>query len=176
MRTTQQWDAGVGRDAGASARPASGAPANPVQSRDGLDHRWATAAAVNLRVNCHRNAPASLWCKEVFLVSFGCRGDFPQIFPDGRKIRRRNAKGRPLRNGPFWVPGSSPGMTYCGAPAATSQLCQRNACGLRAAPCEITTLTRAGPRKFIASSSAPFRSFGSSTKKPLPPKASIIRS
>src|SRR5262249_14920191 len=29
-----------------------------------------------------------------------------------------------------------------------NQLCQRNCCGLRAEPCEITTLTRAGPRKF----------------------------
>src|SRR5262245_64121462 len=54
-----------------------------------------------------------------------------------------------------------------------NQLCQRNCCGLRADSCEITTLTRAGPRKFIASSRAPRRSFGSSTKKPLPPKASI---
>ena len=44
-----------------------------------------------------------------------------------------------------------------------NQLCQRNCCGLRAEPCEITTLTRAGPRKLIASSRAPRRSFGSST-------------
>ena len=57
-----------------------------------------------------------------------------------------------------------------------NQLCQRNCCGLRAEPCEITTLTRAGPRKFIASSRTPRRSFGSSTKKPLPPKASITLS
>src|SRR5262245_11835637 len=57
-----------------------------------------------------------------------------------------------------------------------NQLCQRNCCGLRVEPCEITTLTRAGPRKFIASSRAPGRSFGSSTKKPLPPKASITLS
>src|SRR6516164_7463423 len=57
-----------------------------------------------------------------------------------------------------------------------NQLCQRNCCGLRAEPCEITTLTRAGPRKLIASSRAPRRSFGSSTKKPLPPKASITLS
>src|SRR5260370_931831 len=42
-----------------------------------------------------------------------------------------------------------------------NQLCQRNCCGLRAEPCEITTLTRAGPRKLIASSRAPRRSFGS---------------
>jgi len=34
-----------------------------------------------------------------------------------------------------------------------------------------TMLTRAGPRKFIASSRAPRMSFGSLTKKPLPPKA-----
>src|SRR5437899_9064850 len=53
--------------------------------------------------------------------------------------------------------------------ASAAQLCQRNACGLRAAPCESTTLTRAGPRKFIASSRAPRMFFGSSTKKPLPP-------
>ncbi len=52
--------------------------------------------------------------------------------------------------------------------APAGQLCQRNCCGLRAAPCEITTLTRAGPRWFIASSRAPFRSVGFSTKKPLP--------
>ena len=57
-----------------------------------------------------------------------------------------------------------------------NQLCQRNCCGLRAEPCEITTLTRAGPRKLIASSRAPRRSFGSSTKKPLPPKASMTLS
>src|SRR5262249_6128896 len=49
------------------------------------------------------------------------------------------------------------------------QLCQRNFCGLRAEPCEITTLTRAGPRKFMASSRASRRFLGSSTKKPLPP-------
>src|SRR5215471_7940752 len=57
-----------------------------------------------------------------------------------------------------------------------NQLCQRNCCGLRAEPCEITTLTRAGPRKLIASSRAPRRSFGSSTKKPLPPNASMTLS
>src|SRR5260370_28418633 len=57
-----------------------------------------------------------------------------------------------------------------------NQLCQRNCCGLRAEPCEITTLTRAGPRKLIASSRAPRRSFGSSTKKPLPPKAALTLS
>src|SRR5262249_18672956 len=57
-----------------------------------------------------------------------------------------------------------------------NQLCQRNCCGLRAEPCEMTTLTRAGPGKFIASSRAPRKSFGSSTKKPLPPKASITLS
>src|SRR5262249_30651007 len=57
-----------------------------------------------------------------------------------------------------------------------NQLCQRNCCALRAEPCEITTLTRAGPGKFIASLRAPRRSFGSSTKKPLPPKASITLS
>ena len=37
------------------------------------------------------------------------------------------------------------------------QLCQRNCCGLRAESWESTTLTRAGPRKFIASSSAPLQ-------------------
>jgi hypothetical protein len=52
---------------------------------------------------------------------------------------------------------------------SASQLCQRNCWGLRAEPREITTLTRAGLRKFIASSRVPRRSFGSSTKKPLPP-------
>jgi hypothetical protein len=56
------------------------------------------------------------------------------------------------------------------------QLCQVNSCALRADPCEITTLTSAGPRKLIASSRAPRRSFGSSTMTPLPPKASITRS
>src|SRR5262249_44992169 len=54
--------------------------------------------------------------------------------------------------------------------------CQRNCCGLRAEPCDSTTLTSAGPGKSIASSSAPRMSFGFSTKKPLPPKASITRS
>src|SRR5437667_6675583 len=48
----------------------------------------------------------------------------------------------------------------CGRSVA--QLCQRNACGFLAAPCEITTLTRAGPRWFIASSRAPRMFFGSS--------------
>src|SRR2546430_6182492 len=57
-----------------------------------------------------------------------------------------------------------------------NQLCQRKCCGLRAEPCEITTLTRAGPREFIASSRAPRRAFGSSTKKPLPPKPYITLS
>src|SRR5262249_6766090 len=46
---------------------------------------------------------------------------------------------------------------------SSNQLCQRNCCGLRAESCEMTTLTRAGPRKSIASSRAPRRSFGSST-------------
>jgi hypothetical protein len=41
--------------------------------------------------------------------------------------------------------------------------------GFLAEPCEITTLTSAGPREFIASSRAPFRSFGTLRKKPLPP-------
>src|SRR5262245_2118432 len=40
-----------------------------------------------------------------------------------------------------------------------AQLCQRNCCGFLAEPCESTTLTNAGPRWFIASSRAPFRSF-----------------
>src|SRR5262249_4081584 len=57
-----------------------------------------------------------------------------------------------------------------------NQLCQRNCCGLPAEPQEITALTGAGPRKFIAWGGAPRRSFGSSTKKPLPPKASITLS
>jgi hypothetical protein len=57
-----------------------------------------------------------------------------------------------------------------------NQLCHRNCCGLRAEPCEMMTLTRAGPWKFIAASRAPRKSFGSSTKKPLPPKASITLS
>src|SRR5215510_14225885 len=48
-----------------------------------------------------------------------------------------------------------------------NQLCQRNCCGLRAEPCEITTLTRAGPGKFIASSRAPRRSFGILDKEAL---------
>src|SRR5262249_35686750 len=56
------------------------------------------------------------------------------------------------------------------------QLCQANSCALRAEPCEITTLTSAGPRKFIASSRALRISFGFSTSRPLPPKASITRS
>ena len=43
------------------------------------------------------------------------------------------------------------------------QLCQRNCCGFRADPWLKRQLTSAGPLKFIASSSAPFRSRGSST-------------
>ena len=60
--------------------------------------------------------------------------------------------------------------------ASADQLCQRNSCCLRTELWEIRTLTRAGPLKAIASSSAALRSFGSSTKIPLPPKASIILS
>ena len=56
------------------------------------------------------------------------------------------------------------------------QLCQANCCALRVEPCDSTTLTRAGPSWAIALSSAPRMSFGSSTKKPLPPNASIILS
>src|SRR5262249_34816744 len=44
-----------------------------------------------------------------------------------------------------------------------AQLCQRNSCALRCEPRLSLTLTSAGPLKFIASSSAPRRSFGSST-------------
>ena len=44
-----------------------------------------------------------------------------------------------------------------------NQLCQRNSCALRCEPWLSLTLTSAGPLKFIASSSAPRRSFGSST-------------
>ena len=43
------------------------------------------------------------------------------------------------------------------------QLCQRNSCAFRCEPWLSLTLTSAGPGKFIASSSAPRRSFGSST-------------
>jgi hypothetical protein len=58
-------------------------------------------------------------------------------------------------------------------PCETSadQLCQRNCCGFLAEPCESTTLTRAGLGKFFASSRRPRRSFGSLTKKSLPPGA-----
>ena len=42
------------------------------------------------------------------------------------------------------------------------QLCQRNCCGFRADPWLKRQLTSAGPLKFIASSSAPFRFLGSS--------------
>src|SRR5437762_8712379 len=47
----------------------------------------------------------------------------------------------------------------------SSDLCQRNCCGLRTDPWEIMTLTRAGPRCAVAASSADFRSFGFSTKR-----------
>jgi hypothetical protein len=57
-----------------------------------------------------------------------------------------------------------------------AQLCQRNCCGFLADPCDNTMLTSAGPRWFIASSRAPRMCFGSSTKKPLSPKASMTRS
>ena len=50
-------------------------------------------------------------------------------------------KGRPLPERPRFV-----------VTPLAPQLCQRNACGFLAEPCEITTLTSAGPRKFIASS------------------------
>src|SRR5262249_39815373 len=70
---------------------------------------------------------------------------------------------------PIWRREQSPRLLF-------NQLCQANSCALRAEPCEITTLTSAGPENFIASSSAPRICFGSSTKNPLPPKASITRS
>ena len=72
--------------------------------------------------------------------------------------------------------GAAPCGAAPGREASADQLCQRNCCGLRADSWEIRTLTSAGPRKSIASCKAPFRSFGSSMKKPLPPKASIILS
>jgi hypothetical protein len=78
---------------------------------------------------------------------------------------RRAQKGPPLA-------GAAPFVVTPLAP----QLCQRNACGFLAEPWLSTMLTSAGPRKFIASSRAPRMFFGSSTKKPLPPKASMTRS
>src|SRR5262245_16988582 len=90
--------------------------------------------------------------------------------PNGAKARNRCAiapvRGRPNRERSYQRREL----------LSLNQLCQRNCCGLRAEPCEITTLTRAGPQKLIASSRAPRRSFGSSTKTPLPPKASITLS
>jgi hypothetical protein len=81
-----------------------------------------------------------------------------------RKIRRAQ-KGPPLVGPALFV-----------ATPLAPQLCQRNACGLRAEPWLSTMLTSAGPRKFIASSRAPRMCFGSSTKNPFPPKASMTRS
>src|SRR4029077_14288232 len=60
--------------------------------------------------------------------------------------------------------------------SSRDQLCQRNCCSLRAELCDRTMLTRAGPLNFIASSRAFLMSFGSLTKAPKPPKASIILS
>ena len=53
--------------------------------------------------------------------------------------------------------------TGSGSPGCKVQLCQRNSCALRCEPWLSFTLTSAGPGKFIASSRAPRRSFGSST-------------
>jgi hypothetical protein len=107
-----------------------------------------------------------------FSARFGVSGRIFPVFP-----ARQGKRAAPLEAA-FVDPRITPGTARQGRPSGgmTSQLCQRNCCGFLAAPCEITTLTRAGPRWFIASSRAPFKSFGSSTKKPLPPKASIIRS
>jgi hypothetical protein len=78
------------------------------------------------------------------------------------------------RDSQEFLPQPSP---VCGGGSGMKgQLCQRNCWGLRPEPWLSTMLTSAGPRKFIASASAPLMSFGSSTKKPLPPKASMTRS
>src|SRR5215469_8931197 len=96
-------------------------------------------------------------------------------------LKRRLDPGRGLRLHYLFLHGDPPDEEPRREKArpfdvSLDQLCQANSCALRAEPCEITTLTKAGPRKFIASSSAPRRFFGSSTRKPLPPKASITRS
>jgi hypothetical protein len=54
--------------------------------------------------------------------------------------------------------------------------CHLNCCSLRAELCDRTMLTRAGPLNFIASSRAFLMSFGSLTKAPKPPNASITLS
>src|SRR6185503_3184139 len=71
--------------------------------------------------------------------------------------------------------GAAPGMAR---PVGLSldQACHLNCCSLRAELCDRTMLTRAGPLNFIASSSAFLMSFGSLTKAPKPPKASITLS
>ena len=60
--------------------------------------------------------------------------------------------------------------------AGPDQVFQPNCCALRAEFCDSTMLTRAGPLNFIAASSALRMSFGSWTKAPKPPNASIILS
>jgi probable F420-dependent oxidoreductase len=88
----------------------------------------------------------------------------------------------PISRIPIWIGGSSDaalkrttrvadgwhGSRYTAEEAAPivkrlRELCQRNSCAFRCEPRLSLTLTSAGPLKFIASSSAPRRSFGSST-------------
>ncbi len=79
--------------------------------------------------------------------------------------QQRGEEQRPhLRRGEELAVGEGAGCRHR-APRSVCrvQLCQRNSCALRCEPRLSLTLTSAGPRKFIASSSAPRRSFGSST-------------
>jgi NAD(P)-dependent dehydrogenase (short-subunit alcohol dehydrogenase family) len=126
------------------------------------------------------NAVLGVNLKGVYLMS---RAVIPQSLRlRAERPHHRSGLDRGRRDGDALITGCDrgKGAAPCGAApcreASADQLCQRNSCGLRADSWEIRTLTSAGPGKSIASCKAPFRSFGSSMKKPLPPKASIILS
>src|SRR6185437_15705017 len=79
----------------------------------------------------------------------------------------------PLRREALTAQGAAPGTARPFFILSRDQLCHLNCCSLRAELCDRTMLTRAGPLNFIASSRAFLMSFGSLTKAPKPPKASI---
>src|SRR5437764_9006355 len=85
----------------------------------------------------------------------------------GRLTRRNGpahlAKKRPLLAERPLKPLTRPSPRKRGEERCEDQLCQRNCCALRCEPWLSLMLTSAGPGKFIASSSAPRTSFGSST-------------
>jgi len=103
--------------------------------------------------------------RSIFAVFSRGAGKFARAIACRQHKPRREQKGPPLAGAALFV-----------VTPLAAQLCQRNCCGFLAEPCESTMLTSAGPRWFMASSRAPRMCFGSSTKKPLPPKASMTRS